>query len=88
MAKKYHQSRRDRRDESVGMDKRLHDNDSGMIKEDHSCIANLPQEVMMKEYPKFMYGLDPYLNDTQSGIDSQIYDDMKQMKRHKSKTKY
>jgi len=51
-------------------------------------MANLPQNVMMKEYPKMGYGLDPYLNDTQSGIDKQIGADIGQMKRHISKSKY
>ncbi len=97
MAKKYHQSKRDKMHESKGMKKRMGDykdsdmmyhKDSGMISEDHSSFANLPQNVMMKEYPRFMYGLDPYLNDTSSGIDDQIYDDMHQMKRYESKSKY
>jgi len=107
MAKKYHQSKRDRMDESRGMKKRMGDyshkkngnskyknsdmmyhKDSGMISEDHYSFANLPQNVMMKEYPRFQYGLDPYLNDTSSGIDNQMYDDMHQMKRHESKSKY
>ena len=104
MAKKYHQSKRDRMHESKGMKKRMgehrmngykmkdsdmmYSKDSGMIGEDHHSFANMPQEVMMKPYPRFEYGLDPYLNDTSSGIDNQMYDDMSQMKRHESKSKY
>lgn len=54
--------------------------DAGMIHEDHSKIANLPQEVMIKPYP--MTG--PYtpedLDDTIVGIDRQMnYDDVKKM---------
>lgn len=62
--------------------------DYGMITEDHTSMANMPQNVIMKEYPKMRYGLDPYLDDTCSGIDKQIYDDMSQMKKHISKSKY
>ena len=93
--KKYEaRMKKDRRDESMGMEEyesrknRRRWEDSGMINEDKSAMANLPQNVMMKEYPKFKYGLNEYLNDTQSGIDEQIYDDMSQMKRHLSKEKY
>lgn len=82
MAKKYHQSKK------RSMDAEMYSNDSGMINSDHSSMANMPQNVMMKEYPKMGYGLDPYLNDTQSGIDNQIGADISQMKRHISKSKY
>ena len=95
MAKKYHQSKRDRRDESRGMEEYEHrkmrrrfEDEGGMIHEDKGAMANLPQEVMMKEYPKFGYGLDEQLDDTARGIDGQIYDDMAGMKRHLSKSKY
>jgi hypothetical protein len=62
--------------------------DYHMITEDHHAMANLPQNVIMREYPRMRYGLDPYLDDTASGIDKQIYDDMSQMKKHISKSKY
>ncbi len=62
--------------------------DFHMINEDHSCIANLPQEVMMKPFPRMRYGLDPYLDDTVTGIDKQMYADEKGMKSHISKSKY
>jgi hypothetical protein len=44
--------------------------DGGMIREDEMQIANLPQEVMFKQYPKrdyYHYGLD----DTIEGVDHQ-----------------
>lgn len=63
-------------------------NNKGMISEDHKALANLPQEVRMAEYPRFMYGLDPDLDDTIRGIDGQVYADDSQMKRHISKSKY
>ena len=50
--------------------------DSHMITEDHSAIANLPKEVMFKEYPKtdyYTYGLD----DTQTEVNHQIDADVR-----------
>lgn len=129
MAKRYHQSRLDRKDESRGMklrerydqaretdkqsDQRRHDmkkrrkDESGyhrdnsriqdyfslygardrmedegsdMIYEDHREVANLPHEVMFKEYPKTPY--DSYnLNDNIKGIDVQIRDDVRGARR-------
>ncbi len=47
-----------------------------MIHEDHRAIANLPQEVMIKAYPKVGPFLPEGLDDTLNGIDRQIdYDD-------------
>jgi hypothetical protein len=52
--------------------------DAGMIHEDMRAIANLPQEVMIKPYPR----TGPYnpegLDDTIKGVDRQMdYDDSK-----------
>ena len=49
--------------------------DSMMIKEDKSCMANLPKEVIMKEYPKSPYYNQGDLNDTIRGVDRQLADD-------------
>lgn len=47
-----------------------------MIYEDHRAIANLPQEVMIKAYPKTGPYLPEGLDDTQVGVDRQMdYDD-------------
>ena len=46
--------------------------DAGMIHEDHSAIANLPQQVMIKPYPKTDHYMPEGLDDTISGIDRQI----------------
>lgn len=60
--------------------KRMESRDGGMISEDKSAIANLPQDEMMKAYPRISY--DSYsLNDDIYGIDVQIKDDMKKAKR-------
>lgn len=52
--------------------------DSGMINEDPHAIANLPQHVVMRPYPRAGHTMAPYLDDTITGIDHQMdYDDMK-----------
>lgn len=77
MARKYAQTRHDREDESRGMRRyeREHHHDemdtsfSGMIHEDHSAVANLPQEVIQKTYPKTRF-VDRYeIDDTIEGLD-------------------
>lgn len=96
MAKKYHQTRHDRKDESRGM-KRYEESrkkgpmDSqfyGMISEDHSEPANLPKEVVYKSYPKCSY-FDAYeLDDTIRGLDDTRDYDVRMMDRHESDEKY
>lgn len=82
--KKYYQSRKDRRDESRGMKeyyagreerRRQEYEDGAMIREDHSAIANLPQNVVMREYPRSPYVDQPDLNDNIRGIDEQMWKD-------------
>lgn len=52
--------------------------DAGMIFEDSRAIANLPQEVMFKEYPKTGPYLPEGLEDSIRGVDHQMdYDDKK-----------
>jgi len=51
--------------------------DSSMIKADNSKTANLPQEVIMKNYPKTPYINEAPLDDTIKGIDNQIKSDTK-----------
>jgi hypothetical protein len=113
MAKRYHQSKKDRMHESRGMakhnrdrfnDEERHEQDSrggsmgfkpsyepyagsaerrhlemqdaGMIHDDPSAIANLPQNVMIKAYPKTGPYLPEGLDDTIKGVDMQMdYDD-------------
>jgi hypothetical protein len=54
--------------------------DAGMIREDHSAIANLPQNVSMKPYPKEGGYLPEDLDDTLRGIDRQMgFDNRKKM---------
>lgn len=46
--------------------------DAGMIHEDLSAIANLPQNVMIKPYPVEKGYLPESLDDTISGVDRQM----------------
>ena len=87
---RYYQSSKDRMDESSGMKNKMEKEfyDSGMIRADRSAVANLPQEVIMREYPKGNYGYGVSLDDTASGIDKQIKDDSKEMKRDAYPEKY
>ena len=60
--------------------------DAGMIQEDRSAIANLPQGVIIKEYPKNGNYMPEGLDDTIRGIDAQInMDDSKRRARMKPK---
>jgi len=50
--------------------------DSGMIT-DSGKFANMPQNVIHREWPKVGYNMPEGLNDTISGIDRQMREDMK-----------
>jgi hypothetical protein len=71
MAKRHHSSMHGH---YAGHDARRHQEmeDGGMIREDHSQIANLPQEVMMKPYPYAGADMPEGLDDTIRGVDHQI----------------
>jgi len=102
MAKRYHQTKEDRMHESRGMRNRMHEGyyeghserrrqemqDAGMIHEDHSAIANLPQEVMMKPWPD-AGGYEPeVLDDTIRGINKQKGADHSKMMKNFMPHKY
>jgi len=66
----------------------LDDGFMGMISEDHSAPANLPQGVVHKYYPKCSY-LDMHeLDDTIRGIDDTIDDSVRRTDRHQSDSMY
>jgi|FreactcultuFSWF8_1027224.scaffolds.fasta_scaffold01114_6 hypothetical protein len=46
--------------------------DAGMIREDRSQIANLPQGVMIKMYPRERDYMPEGIDDTIRGVDGQI----------------
>jgi hypothetical protein len=58
----------------AGMDSRKAQEreDGSMIKEDHSAMANLPQNVIMKPWPTAGTYLPENLDDTISGINRQV----------------
>jgi hypothetical protein len=52
--------------------------DAGMIRENPYAIANMPQEVMIKSYPRTGPYIPEVLDDTIAGVDRQMdYDDYK-----------
>ena len=74
MAKRYHEGMYEG---SAGRRKQEM-SDAGMISEDRNEIANLPQQVMIKHYPKSGAYMPEPLDDTIRGIDKQMdYDDSK-----------
>lgn len=82
MAKKRYGSMKDAAENKVMRD-------GGMIHGDHSAMANLPQNVMIKAYKKPDYtDFDSMVNDTIDGIDRQIDGDISQARKHRSKSKY
>ena len=62
--------------------------DFSMINEDRSAIANLPQQVMYKEWPKARHYHDYGLDDTIKGIDRQLDKDNAKMESHLQPEKY
>ncbi len=76
----------------ASMDSRraLEKKDSGMISEDHSAMANMPQNVIMRQYAQTDYAMYPKLDDTITGIDYQIDKDArgKTIKRGENPEKY
>ncbi len=62
--------------------------DFEMISEDHSAVANLPQEVKYHAWPTERHYAEYDLDDTIRGIDKQMDEDGMQMRRHKAKSKY
>jgi len=63
-----------------GIEARRHQEmqDAGMIHENPSAIANMPQEVMIKPYPRTGPYMPEVLDDTIAGVDRQMdYDDFK-----------
>jgi hypothetical protein len=77
MAKRYHEEMK------MNEMKRCDSCDSdGMIKENHSAIANLPQEVMIKPYPMTGPYMGETYDDTIRGIDMQMDGDDSKRRAH------
>jgi hypothetical protein len=62
--------------------------DYTMLHEDRRAIANMPQQVIMKEYPRYAFTMDENINDDIRGIDVQQRDDGKRQKRGPYPEKY
>lgn len=62
--------------------------DFHMISENRSAIANMPQEVMYKMWPKPKQYHDYGLDDTIKGIDEQMNKDNSKMESHMQPEKY
>jgi len=56
----------------------------GMIKEDKSAMANMPQSVIMKPYPKCRNATLRTLNDSITGIDSNTKDTAEKVQGNQS----
>ena len=60
----------------------------GMISEDHSAPANLPQQVVHSYYPPCEYIDNSYLDDTIKGVDETLDDNIKKVESHQSDSMY
>lgn len=60
----------------------------GMISEDHSAPANLPQNVVHKYYKKCSYMGAYELDDSIRGLDDTREDDIRKIERYHSDVKY
>ena len=69
MAKRHHNPDKSRmKPES---EYRQEEKEAGMIENDHKAFANLPREVMFKEYPPCPAYMDREMEDNIKGIDKQ-----------------
>ena len=87
MAERYHDSKGKGYASMEHETKRMEALERGMVSNDSSAIANMPQEVMIKPYPRTGPYMPEDLDDTLTGIDRQMdMDDSKRkatMKPHK-----
>ena len=78
MAKRYYDG------EYAGMESRRAQEreDGGMLSEDKSAIANMPQSVIIKMYPKSGAYMPENLDDTLRGVDGQMDADDSKRRAH------
>ena len=63
--------------------------DFAMLSEDRSAVANMPQQVVYRAWPRGYEGeRDGGISDTITGIDDQMGADARGMRRERSKSKY
>ena len=77
MAQRFHEVHHSKKESGMAFDDRMEHHDSMMISEDHSAIANLPQNVIIKDWADHGAYLPDILDDTISGINKQINYDHK-----------
>lgn len=87
MAKRFHKSGSGSY-EGADSRNRQEASDFNMMRLDSSSVANMPQEVVYKAWPKAGSYSDYGLNDTIGGINSQMNQDGSKMKSHLQKGKY
>lgn len=68
--------------------KKYYSSSDVMLKEDRSCVANMPKEVIYREYPKYGSGYMDKLADGPDAMRNQMVYDDKAMMRNLSKSKY
>lgn len=73
---------------SSGADRQERVEEASEIRENKSDVANLPQNVSYKPWPKSGEYADYFLDDTISGIDRQLDEDGAKMKKHLQPGKY
>ena len=59
-----------------------------MVKNNDREVADMPQDVHYKAWPKGGEYFDPYLDDTITGFDKQMDEDGMKMKKHLNPLKY
>jgi hypothetical protein len=65
--------------------------DGGMLNADMGAVANMPQTVKYHDWPsseKYFGEAVPALNDKISGVNSQMSEDVRGAKKHRSHNKY
>lgn len=82
MAKRYHHSKPNEYYAGHHDRRRMEMEDAGMITEDKSAIANLPQDVKIRPWGEHEAYLPEMLDDTIRGIDKQIEMDDSKRKQH------
>ena len=82
MAAKRHHSMAQGAYEGVHERRRQEMEDAGMISEDRSAIANMPQEWEIKPYPKAEDYMGDHLDDTIRGVDRQMGEDKAKRNKH------
>lgn len=95
MAKKYHQTHKDRMDESRGMKKyeeKMHDMSGSFVEGNdpeigRDSFAGMPSNSMMKMYPKNKMRKGGSLDDSMRNIDAIQTDSEDQIMRHLSNQK-